>query len=142
MTTNRTFTMLKPDGDALGASLALCNYLKASGKNATVVVPSEFPDFLAWMKGSKEVIDFIRSPKIATEQLNKSDLIFCLDFNDPRRVEKMQNALMQTTAPKILIDHHLNPVNFCNYTFSFLNFGGPSILSSSNVFISLIDSIL
>ena len=109
----------KPDGDALGASLALCNYLKAMGRNATVVVPSEFPDFLSWMKGSREVIDFIRSPKIATEQLNKSDLIFCLDFNDPRRVEKMQTALMQTTAPKILMDHHLHPVDFCNYTFSF-----------------------
>ena len=109
----------KPDGDALGASLALCNYLKAMGKNAMVVVPSEFPDFLSWMKGSKEVIDYIRSTKIATEQLNKSDLIFCLDFNDPRRVEKMQAALMQTTAKKVLIDHHLHPVNFCDYTFSF-----------------------
>lgn len=109
----------KPDGDALGSSLALCNYLKAIGKNVTVVAPSEFPDFLAWMQGSKEVIDYIRSPKVATEQLNKSDLIFCLDYNDPRRVEKMETALMQTNAPRILIDHHLNPVDFCDYTFSF-----------------------
>ena len=109
----------KPDGDALGSSLALCNYLKAMGKNVMVVVPSEFPDFLAWMKGSKEVIDFIRFPHAATDQLNKSDLIFCLDFNDPRRVEKMQTVLMATTAPKILIDHHLHPVDFCTYTFSF-----------------------
>ena len=109
----------KPDGDALGASLALCNYLKAAGKNVKVVVPSEYPDFLAWMKGSKEVIDFVRLPHAAIDQLNKSDLIFCLDFNDPRRVEKMQTALMQTTAQKILIDHHLHPVEFCNYTFSF-----------------------
>ncbi len=109
----------KPDGDALGASLALANLLKAMGKNVRVVTPSEFPDFLSWMKGSNEVVDYIKSTKIATEQLNNSDLIFCLDFNDPRRVEKMQTALMQTTAKKILIDHHLHPVNFCDYTFSF-----------------------
>lgn len=109
----------KPDGDALGSSLGFYNYLKALGKTVTVVSPSEFPDFLGWMKGSKEVIDFIRSPKIATEQLNKSDLIFCLDFNDPRRAEKMQPVLMQSTAKKILIDHHLHPVSFCDYTFSY-----------------------
>lgn len=109
----------KPDGDALGSSLALSKYLNASGKSVTVVAPSEFPDFLNWMKGSKEVIDFIRTPKPATEELNKADLIFCLDFNDPRRAEKMQNVLMETTAKKILIDHHLHPVEFCDYTFSY-----------------------
>ena len=109
----------KPDGDALGASLALANFLKATGKNVKVVSPSEFPDFLAWMKGSREVIDFIRSPKIATDQLNASDLIFCLDFNDPRRTEKMQSSLLKSPAKKILIDHHLHPVEFCDFTFSF-----------------------
>jgi phosphoesterase RecJ-like protein len=38
-----------------------------------------------------------------------TDLIFCLDYNTPSRVEDMQQALISTKAPRVLIDHHLNP---------------------------------
>lgn len=47
-----------PDGDALGSTLGMASYLKALGKEALVVVPDAFPDFLAWMPGSQEVIRF------------------------------------------------------------------------------------
>ena len=45
-----------PDGDALGSTLGLAGYLKALGKEALVVVPDAYPDFLAWMPGSQEVL--------------------------------------------------------------------------------------
>jgi bifunctional oligoribonuclease and PAP phosphatase NrnA len=109
----------KPDGDALGSSLALKHYLVKKGHDVTVVSPSEFPDFLNWMEGSKEVIDYIKSTKLANEAFAKADVVFCLDFNDPRRVERMTNLLNASQAVKILIDHHLDPIQFCNYTFSF-----------------------
>ena len=38
-----------------------------------------------------------------------ADLIFCLDYNTPSRVEDMQEALVSSPAPRVLIDHHLNP---------------------------------
>ena len=41
-----------PDGDALGSSLALLHYLKSRGKDAVVVLPNLFPDFLAWLPGA------------------------------------------------------------------------------------------
>ena len=109
----------KPDGDALGSSLGLLNYLLKKGHKVTMVSPSEYPDFLSWMKGSTEVIDFIKNPKAAQTAFAGAELVFCLDFNDPRRVERMMSLLNDSPAIKVLMDHHLDPQNFCKYTFSF-----------------------
>lgn len=109
----------KPDGDALGSSLGLKHYLDLKGHEVTVVTPSEYPDFLAWMEGSAEVIDYIKSTKLANEAFAKAEIVFCLDFNDPRRTERLQNLLNGFQGIKILIDHHLDPLPFCNYSFSF-----------------------
>lgn len=123
----------KPDGDALGSSLGLMHILKALGHRVTVVVPSEFPAFLDWMYGSKEVIDFIRNPKSAKEHLAKAEVVFCLDFNDPSRVEKMQTDLEKVTVPMVLIDHHLDPKKgFCNFQYSY-----PSIGSTAELLVHL-----
>lgn len=124
----------KPDGDALGSSLGLMHILKALGHRVSVVVPSEFPAFLDWMNGSKDVIDFIKHPKSAKDQLAKAELVFCLDFNDPSRVEKMQTDLKEVKAPMVLIDHHLDPKHgFCKVQFSY-----PSIGSTAELLVHLL----
>ncbi|MBL7928846.1 MAG: bifunctional oligoribonuclease/PAP phosphatase NrnA [Bacteroidia bacterium] len=109
----------KPDGDALGASLALYQFLVQLNHSVKVVSPSDFPDFLRWMPGSSNVIDFLNTQKAADDALNNAELIFCLDFNEPARTEKMRDLLLQSPAKKILIDHHLAPQPFCDFTFSF-----------------------
>ena len=38
-----------------------------------------------------------------------ADLVFCLDYNTPSRVEDMEQALVSSPAKRILIDHHLDP---------------------------------
>ena len=38
-----------------------------------------------------------------------ADLVFCLDYNTTSRVDEMEKALVNSTAPKVLIDHHLDP---------------------------------
>lgn len=124
----------KPDGDALGSSLGLMHVLKALGHRVTVVVPSEFPAFLDWMNGSKDVIDFIKNPKSAKEQLSNAEVVFCLDFNDPSRVEKMQADLVNVKVPMVLIDHHLDPKQgFCKFQYSF-----PSIGSTAELLVHLL----
>ena len=42
-----------PDGDAIGSSLGWAEYLRALGKDPTVVVPDADPDFLQWLPGSE-----------------------------------------------------------------------------------------
>lgn len=109
----------KPDGDALGAALALYQLLIQLPHQVKVVSPSDFPGFLAWMPDSTTVIDFLNNQKAAAEALNHAEVIFCLDFNEPGRTEKMKDLLLQAQAKKILIDHHLSPQPFCDFTFSF-----------------------
>ena len=44
-----------PDGDAVGSSLALADYLQSLGKQVRVVLPNPFPDFLRWLPSSHTV---------------------------------------------------------------------------------------
>ena len=44
-------THVNPDGDAIGSSLALYNFLSKYNHEVSVILPNEYPDFLAWMKG-------------------------------------------------------------------------------------------
>ncbi len=112
-------THFKPDGDAMGSSLALYNYLVKKKHKVKVVVPNEYPEFLQWMHGNDKVVNYEHKKKAAEKLLAEAGIIFCLDYNEPSRVEHMQQAVIKSPAKKVLIDHHLKPASFCNYTFSF-----------------------
>ena len=76
-----------PDGDALGSSLALYHYLKARGKEVTVVLPNMFPDFLAWLPAAGEILLYDGSPEKAKEAIGLADAFFCLEFNALNRID-------------------------------------------------------
>ena len=82
-----------PDGDAIGASLGLKQILENLNKKVSVIVPNNFPDFLQWIEGSNEVIDFDQHKKKALEVFEQADTLFLLDFNDFERSEKMSKVL-------------------------------------------------
>lgn len=127
-------THYKPDGDALGSSLGLQHVLQAAGHRVSVVSPSEFPAFLNWMSGSGHVLNFLAAPDSSRELFEQADLVFCLDFNDPSRVERMEALLTACMAPMVLIDHHLDPKpGFCDPVFSY-----PSHASTSELLVHLI----
>ena len=75
-----------PDGDAMGSTLALCQYFNSKSHVATVVAPNEYPEFLHWLPNSKDVILFDKQNKQAKRAINNSDIIFLLDFNALHRV--------------------------------------------------------
>ena len=109
----------KPDGDAMGSSLGLFSYLKKRGCDVQVITPSEYPDFLNWLPNNDQVINFETAKNSATELLSSADLIFCLDFNYLNRVEKMESALRNSSAKKVLLDHHLDPEKVYDIAFSY-----------------------
>ena len=111
-------THYKPDADALGSSLALSIYLKIKGHSVTVIVPSDYPNFLFWLPNQSEVIIYEEDKKSEIELLiNNSDIIFCLDFSSISRINDMSVLVQNSKATKVLIDHHLNPESFSEYTF-------------------------
>ena len=86
-------THVSPDGDALGSSLGLYHFLSAYGKdNVAVVVPNAFPSFYRWMPGAKDVVIHEKYPDFAEKLIKEADVIFCLDFNEPKRIEKLAPA--------------------------------------------------
>ena len=97
------------DGDAIGSSLGWAEYLKLQGKEPTVIVPDMYPDYLQWMPNSEKILRYDKHKEQADLLFRLADLVFCLDYNSPSRVDEMQEALISTNAQRVLIDHHLDP---------------------------------
>lgn len=107
-------THANPDGDAIGSSLALALALVRKGIDAQVVIPDGLPDFLRWLPGIERSTTFIYKTEKAVSIIDEADLIFCLDFNDPKRLNGIEPYLTGSEARKILIDHHEDPVYFAD----------------------------
>lgn len=109
-----------PDGDAMGSTLALCQYFISKNHSATVVAPNEYPDFLRWLPGSDEhVILFDKQNKQAKRVIDNSDIIFLLDFNALHRVgDDMEKTLETYENDFAMIDHHQQPDSVAAYLYS------------------------
>lgn len=108
-------THWSPDGDAIGSSLGLYNYLLKKDHHVTVITPNDYPSFLNWMKGEKKILDFQKKENAAKKLTAKADLIFCLDFNSLKRIDKLGAEVSASPAIKLIIDHHLQPEDFADY---------------------------
>ena len=107
-----------PDGDAIGSALGLANYLRRKGKQVTVAMPNIFPDFLKWMPGADSILIYTRQQEQAKAAIEQADLIIICDLNQPSRLNGLEEHVMASQAPRILIDHHLDPAFFCQLTVS------------------------
>ncbi|GAB3329961.1 bifunctional oligoribonuclease/PAP phosphatase NrnA [Marivirga atlantica] len=106
----------KPDADALGSSLGLYNYLISKGHTVKVISPSDYPDFLKWMKGNSEVIVYDEEDGSKSKKLvEEADIIFCLDFSVLNRINGLGEYVREAKAVKVLIDHHRDPEAFADY---------------------------
>lgn len=100
---------VNPDGDAIGSCLGWAEYLRHLGKEATVIVPDQYPDFLLWMPNTESIVRYDKRSAEAEDMLAKADLLFCLDFNQPSRTDGMAQSIVNAQARKVMIDHHLDP---------------------------------
>ncbi len=111
----------KPDGDAMGSSLGLYNYLIQQGHHAKVVSPTDYPEFLWWMPGNEEVLIYTEQKEQAAQLVAEAELIFCLDFNTLTRINELGELVRQSSAVKVMIDHHLEPEDFDDYRYWNIN---------------------
>ncbi|MBN8577525.1 MAG: DHH family phosphoesterase [Cytophagales bacterium] len=112
-------THFKPDADALGSSLGLAALLKKLGHQVSVITPSDYPDFLAWLPGNETVLALAKdnpAPEAkAAALIAKAEIIFCLDFSNLTRINSLGDMIRAASATKVLIDHHLEPEQFAAY---------------------------
>ncbi len=83
----------KPDGDAIGSSLALCRLLHMLGKRAYIIQHDRFSFNLFFLKNDcfKETVSY------------EPDVVICLDSADLSRVE---DRMIYKNALLVNIDHH------------------------------------
>jgi bifunctional oligoribonuclease and PAP phosphatase NrnA len=109
---------VRPDGDAIGSSLAFALALKDAGKQVQVVLSDGLPASFEHLPGS----DIIK-----TRGEGDFDLIICVDCSDLKRVG---NALEGYRTPDIVIDHHTT-----NDAFGILNLIEPEAVATASVLI-------
>ena len=107
-----------PDGDAIGSTLSLNFFLNKIGHKSHIISPNHYPDFLKWMPGQEEIINFSNEEKRSKILIESADLIFTLDFNNLSRIDELEPIVKKSKAIKIMIDHHENPANFAQISYS------------------------
>jgi len=112
-------THYRPDGDAMGSALGLYNYLIGKKHTVQVITPSDYPDFLQWLPGNDSVWNYEGRQAASDGALAEAEVIFCLDFNQLSRIEKMAEAVKKSSAAMVLIDHHLDPETSFQFIFSY-----------------------
>ena len=120
-----------PDGDALGSTTALCLFLKElMGKDVACLFSDTPPENLQVLLAAGIPYFFYdQQPQEAVQAIEQADLTILLDANAFNRTDALMHPLQQSSARKVLIDHHLNPD-----TPSFdLVFSTPDISSASEL---------
>ncbi len=107
-----------PDGDAIGSSLGLCNFLKQKGHQVQVVMPNDFPEFLKWIPEASTIINYEQNFEDTKTAIEQAEIIFTLDFNALNRTGNLATELERATADFILIDHHQQPDDYAIVTYS------------------------
>ena len=122
-----------PDGDAIGSSLALAEVLTARGHKVTCTLPNNYPYYLKWIPNSDSIIIYKNDNEHLTEKaLAEADVIICADMNSLTRADALGEAVAKnSTAKRVLIDHHLFPAEGFDVMFSYPELSSTAFLMYS-----------
>ncbi|MEA1929033.1 MAG: bifunctional oligoribonuclease/PAP phosphatase NrnA [Candidatus Auribacterota bacterium] len=107
---------IKPDGDAIGSTLALLRAIKDMGKNCRAISPSHVPyGFLFMLEYEDEIARY--QPERDNRVIEEADLLIILDCSDLSRAGQVGVKMAGTGTPILVIDHHSTNESFgtCNY---------------------------
>jgi phosphoesterase RecJ-like protein len=106
-----------PDADALGSSLGWASYLYKKGHEVTVISPTEYAANLRWIVGPEPVLVYEKASDQSKckKKIQEATLICCLDFSVLSRLKDLGKVVQEAPAPKMMIDHHLEPEYFAKW---------------------------
>lgn len=101
-------THTKPDGDALGCLVAICNVLKTIGKEVKSLLLSPEPEWYRFLLTEKVPVlgEDIQLEDLKAGRFGEFDLVMILDTNSPGQLPKFKDFLKQNDTPVLVIDHH------------------------------------
>ena len=95
-----------PDGDGVGAAIALAAHLKASGKDVRIVVTPSLPENLRFLDPLGWIEAF--EPAGAHRELAAwPDAWLLIDASEPHRMGALYAMFEATKADRACLDHHL-----------------------------------
>ncbi len=107
------------DGDAVGSALGMSHYLSKKNHRVTVMTPDAFPDFLKWMPGADQIVQYDRYENKSKKIIARADIIFLMDFNELSRTgDRLSRVLKDYHGTFVMMDHHENPSDEADYLFS------------------------
>src|SRR5262245_28155901 len=96
-------THVRPDGDGLGAMLALADTLEQRGKVVSLVVASAIPPRYGFLDPGQRVRRF----ELPGEQYRNSDMAIVLDTGTWNQLGDFGIFLRSLPISRVVIDHHL-----------------------------------
>jgi phosphoesterase RecJ-like protein len=95
---------VNPDGDCIGATIAMALCLKKKGINTKIL-----------LKGVSSKYDYLPIHEYITDSKpDKTDVLICLDCGDSNRLGEFEECC--TNAKEVInIDHHISNTHFGNY---------------------------
>jgi len=112
---------VNPDGDAIGSAIGLNCILNNAGFESDVIVLNDFPSYLSWLGSDGVPLIYDQSTEQCHKLIDQADAFFYLDFNDVKRLGKLEEYLGKNAKPVVLIDHHPDPAIKTEYLFSDTN---------------------
>ena len=98
-----------PDGDTLGAGLAICLWLKAAGRAARVYCANAVPGLYGFLPGAKQV----------SAEITDCQLLIAVDTASPELLGPDAEKLLAQAARVINIDHHFTNTRYGQENFVF-----------------------
>ncbi len=102
-----------PDGDAIGSMTAVIQVMERLGRKAVGIAPDRWPDNLQWLPGMDKLLNYSKQKEEADALLKEADLVFMMDHGSLSRMKDLGDAVGQSPARKVMIDHHLDPDHEC-----------------------------
>lgn len=96
---------VRPDGDALGAVVALCRLLRQNGKQAFFAVDSVELGATGFLVEDEDALSFEGVPSVSYEA------VIALDTGAPNRIDERLRPLL-SGFPLLNIDHHVTNTRF------------------------------
>jgi bifunctional oligoribonuclease and PAP phosphatase NrnA len=105
-------THVNPDGDAIGCEMALALWLRLQGKTVHIINHSATPFVYQFLDPGKSIRVF--DPSVDGATIQNTEAVVLLDTNHLSRVASMEPFVRKSPAPKVCIDHHLDPEPFAD----------------------------
>ena len=97
----------RPDGDCIGSALAMRHILLTLGKEVRIIAPHKVPPTLAFLDPHGYVTALEDMTDEDTRWLHTADLFFILDTSSWAQLGDMAIHFRESSAKKIVLDHHV-----------------------------------